>query len=935
MGNNLPDCRMKPIPFILQQLRRLLVLILSILIYTPLFGVEGIDMTTGGHWRDPSVKKPWSIDGKNVYGTDGYCFFNVTKLEKEKPSNNRPSEENLIASLPDYIKRVTPAESAITSSSNGYLAIDHPVKDLPASLESGVLVLPQEAFESEVDALQIDLGQLPTPYGIRIGVLINNGDKLKISPQAVSLRTSDHSWARSIIDIPDNTKGTWAFFNVPPKHSDKSLILSLTSRKHRIATMGGLIFDSPISAAPQMALSVTTASPVRQNTEVIWKADISKDEPKPLVWERWIAKRLLKSYRENEARLLTIDAALATLPDSYGGEPTGSGGYLTSWQSSAFNKTRLSFTWDQAAEVDAVALLPLRLYLGDEAGLTENAYWPGDIKIRARVGGKFINLAELVDSQKDIRNSLPEFVTFPPIQTQQLDILFTNLPKRIGNNQYAGGFSEIFIFSGNANIAPRAKLAASSSREGYRVFSRNYLTDEQTPLGLPEIGPRTTGGLGATRHTKERIHSPPITFELEYTEDQQIDAVRLDPAVIYKPGQAFPVRFTVDLLDASKNILQSDDHYRDTVFRNPGLNPHTVHFPETTARIVRLNFIESSQPTERSRPWIQLSEVTPLNKGTPLPRTAQISHAPKAKQRIAQGLSDPSGIQLFWSDQSAYDGMTQSGKLLTHREWLEGLNRRQRFLEEQKERLATQDATLREVRTLTVWITLCLVLLIICSALYFTIHHRLKVRREMRDTRERIASDLHDDVGSNLGTINLHTEYLMDQIEDAALTERLKAIFKLAKESTFGLREVLHTTAPRIGRAQNLLPHLQELTELSLIGIEYSIQLDPAMNQVLSSPLERKGFLLYYKEALYNIQHHAACTKVTISLQKTHNAIELIIADNGVGISEESLAKSHTLRTLKLRASDLNGELNIQSALNQGTTLRLTFPPPTGSAVTI
>lgn len=915
---------MKPIPFMSWHTHSIFVLILSILSCTRLLGVEGIDMTTGGHWRDPSVKKPWSVDGGNLYGTDGYYFFNVTPLSKEKPNNNRPSDENLIASLPDYITSVTPVESAITSHSNGYLGIDHPVKELPATVESGVLVIQQTEGETAIDALQIDLAKLPTPYGIRIGILINNADKLNISPQAVSLRTSDGSWKRRIIDIPDTTKGTWVFFHVPPMLSGQSLILSLTSRNNRITTAGGLVFDSPISADPQSPLSVTTQTAV-DSAEVIWKVDISEDVTQQVEWDRWIASRLLTSYRENQARLQSIHSALSTLPVTYGGEPTGSGGYITSWQRSAFNKTRLIFKWDNTLKVDAVALLPLRLYLGDEAGLTENAYWPGDIEIRAKVDGEWVILAHLVDSQKDIRNSLPEFVTFAPITTTQLDIRFTDLPKRIGNNQYAGGFSEIFIFSGNANIAPRARLGVKSSREGYRVFSRDYLVDEQTPLGLPEIGPRTSGGLGLTIRTKERIHTPPITFELEYLEDQKIDGVRLDPAVIYKPGQAFPIRFTVELLDALNNVLQSDDTYRDTPFRNPGLNPYTVHFPETTARMVRLNFIESSQPTERSRPWIQLSEVTPLHEGTPLPRTARITNAMRTQPRIAPGLSDPSGIQLLWSDQSAYDGMTQSGKLLTHRIWLEGLNQRQRLLEEQKRLTATQATTLHKVRSYSSWITIGLILLIICGALYYTIHHRLKVRREMRDTRERIASDLHDDVGSNLGTINLHTEYLMDQIEEPELTDRLKAIFKLAKESTFGLREVLHTTAPRIGRAQNLLAHMEELTELSLFNIEYSLQLDPAINHVFSDPLLRKDLLLYYKEALYNIQHHAECSQVTISLQQSTDTIELIISDNGIGMTTAKLAANSTLRTLKLRANNLNGTLTIQSELNKGTTLRLTI----------
>lgn len=881
-------------------------------------------MKTGGHWRDSSVKKPWSVDGKNTYGTDGHYFFNVTQPDELKPASNRPIDENLITSLPAYILGITPAEGALTAHSHGYLNIDHPVKDLPATVESGLMVIRPPQGKLTVDALQIDLGQLPKPYGIRIGILINNADKQGITPQAVSLQTSDGSWARSIIEIPNGTNGAWAFFNVTPKHSDKSLILSLTSRGQSIVTMGGLIFDSPISADPQMPLSVTTESAVDQNADVVWKAVMNESEQ--LTWEHWTASQLLKHYRNNEVRLQAINSELNTLPTPYRGEPTGSGGYITTWQSSAFNKQRLTFKWNKAIEADAVALLPLRLYLGDEAGLTENAYWPGDIEIRALVGEKFASLARLTESQKGIQNSLPEFISFEPIHTTTIDILFTDLPKRIGNNQYAGGFSEVFIFSNDANIATRSKLGTSSSREGFRIYSKDYLIDEQTPLGLPEIGPRTSGGLGCSINSLNRTHTPPIHYQLTYSSDQIIDAVRIDPAVIYKPGQAFPVRFTVELLDTSNNILGIDDTHRDTPFQGSGLNPYVVRFPETKARAVRLTLIESSQPTAKARPWIQISEITPLYKGNRLPQIAEVSTSLKNPIRYAKGLSDPSGIRLFWSNQSAHNGMTQSGKWLSHREWLAGLSQRQKLLEEQKRLRIQQDTTLDKVRLHSFWGALGLVLLVIGCALYVTIHHRLKIKREIKETRERIASDLHDDVGSNLGTINLHTEYLIDQIEKPELNDRLKAIFKLAKESAFGLREVLHTTAPRIGRAQNLFVHLEELTELSLINIRYSLNLDMSINRAFSAPLMRKGFVLYYKEALYNIQHHAQCSEVTISLSPVGDQIQLKIADNGIGISPERLKASHTLRTLKLRAKDLQGILIIESEPDRGTTLQLTIP---------
>lgn len=911
--------------------RRFLAYLILSLLADRAFGVEGLDIESGGRWRDASVTKPWSVNNSNVYGSDGHCFFDVTVVGGSS-APNRPANENLRQLLPGYITAVTPAAGARSAASFGYLQIDNPDQAPPTQVESGLLVLTQDVEAEEVDALQIDLGKLPSPHGIRIGVLVGNADQDKLSPRSVGLRSQDGSLKRLITGLPATTKGFWAFFDIGPENSRKSLILSLTTRGGSPTTLGGLVFDTLVSPPSEIPLNLKAQKIGPNSAEVIWAADLSQEgriNPRDgnTDWGHWLASHLLDRYQKNESRLEKIASHLDQLPLPYMGEPTGSGGYLMSWQKSAHATGVLSFEWDVPVAIDAVALLPLRLFLADEAGLTENAYWPGDIAIRAMKDGEWTPLAHLHDPQKELQNSLPEFVVFDAIKTDTLQIQFTDLPKRISSENHAGGFSEIFIFSGQSNIAPRAKLTARKSRQGYRVYAPDYLVDEQTPLGLPQIGPRTSGGLGVSLRGEVLASAEPAEIRLRFPTDVKIDAVRLDPAAIYMPGQAFPVRFSIELIDASGQSLQSDTTYREVSFPNPGLNPYTAYFPETVARMVRIIVHETSKPTSKANPWMQISDITPILRGEPLPRDAkvQISGA-KIRKRFGPGLTDPSGIHLYWSSPSGYDGMTQAGRLLPHRPWLEGLYQRQQLLVEQQTLLAEQKRTIRRVRLVTVWTLSCLIVGTVIGAVWFLVRSKRKSRRTIRHTREQIASDLHDDVGSNLSTINLHTEHLLDHIPEPALQERLRAIFKLAKESTFGLREVLHNTAPRIGRAQNLFAHMHELADLILFEIPHTIKLDPALRKPLASPTLRKGLLLYYKEALSNIQNHAHCSQVTISLKKESENIRFLISDNGVGLSEDQLAREGPLRTLKLRAAHLHGDLQIDSKPREGTTLVLSIP---------
>ena len=115
---------------------------------------------------------------------------------------------------------------------------------------------------------------------------------------------------------------------------------------------------------------------------------------------------------------------------------------------------------------------------------------------------------------------------------------------------------------------------------------------------------------------------------------------------------------------------------------------------------------------------------------------------------------------------------------------------------------------------------------------------------------------------------------------------------------------------------------MQELAAIVLPDTEKHIELDQSIRGMLTNPEVRKGLLLYYKEAITNIQSHAQCSNVFISMKRTKYGIELIIKDDGIGMSQDMISKDIALRTLKLRAKEL-GSLEIHSKEGEGTELIL------------
>ncbi len=915
------------VPVISQKVRATLCALLLCLLPSALSANEGVDYTTGGGWNTSSVDKPWSYDGRNLYGTAGYHFFNLTP-PGGKQKANRPVDENLHSALPPYIEAITPVENTYTSHSFGYLPIDAPESPAGETFESGLLAKLPPKENAQVDLLSIQLGDIDEIYGFRLGILVANADRNELTPEKVVLRTEDGRWSRSVINLPISTKGMWVFFNVSATHAKERLILSVKPRHGQPAAISGLVFDN-LEVAPQtQPLNVFSDKAVSPSGSIVWDASPRKEAPESEAdsWEHTLATKLSKAYQLNEARIAAIQSELSQLPLPYAGEPTGTGGFLSHWSGSSKNKITINFRWSEPQEIDAIALFPLRLFLADENGLTDNAYWPGEIQIHSIHEEEATRLQTVTSQDRTIRRSLPEIATFPTQITSHLRVTLSDLTRKNGGFQFAGGFSEICIFSGQENIAPRARVRANQSREGFRVFSQTYLTDSHTPLGLPEIGPRTSGSLGLSVRPAKRTPPKPIDIEIKFKEATAVDAVRLDPAVIYKPGQAFPIRFTIELLDAEGSVLQTDSTYRNTPLRNLGLNPYFAHFPETLTRSVRVRIYEISQPRIQSRPWIQISEITPIYRGNHIRRSATVNAPTEARRAQATTIYDPSGRRLYWQNDFVYDGQTQTGQALPIREWIEGLHLRKSLMEELHDLKATQQKTIAGIRRQTLWVVGLFLSLVVLVALFLIIRAKVNNRRELRLARERIASDLHDDVGSNLGTITLHTEFLMDQVNAPDQVAHLKAITKLTRESVYGLREVLHTSAPRIGRAQDILQYMEELGQLVLPEVELKLDLPPTVNSTLKTPELRKGLLLYYKEAITNIQTHAHCHQVKVSMQRIQKNLVLIIEDDGVGMPPEKLAQASTLRTLKLRAKEMPADLKIESTVGQGTRLELTIP---------
>ncbi|HEY9721658.1 MAG TPA: CHASE2 domain-containing protein [Oscillatoriaceae cyanobacterium] len=201
---------------------------------------------------------------------------------------------------------------------------------------------------------------------------------------------------------------------------------------------------------------------------------------------------------------------------------------------------------------------------------------------------------------------------------------------------------------------------------------------------------------------------------------------------------------------------------------------------------------------------------------------------------------------------------------------------------------------------------------------------------EARRQRARLDGELHDGIQQLLFVVARETRLVQRLVTDASLRERLEMLERLAgsaQDEVIRVRADLVPPALREGGLADALPTLaHEVSQRT--GLTVAIDTDGW------EPMPRETEVELYwmvKEALHNVEKHAAATRVDIRLTHEHGQAAIEVADDGRGFvaSDPSLAPSGTAHTglhrmwLRMRGND--GDLAIDTTPGGGTRLRFTL----------
>ena len=212
----------------------------------------------------------------------------------------------------------------------------------------------------------------------------------------------------------------------------------------------------------------------------------------------------------------------------------------------------------------------------------------------------------------------------------------------------------------------------------------------------------------------------------------------------------------------------------------------------------------------------------------------------------------------------------------------------------------------------------------------FLLINRTRLRQQMKELelRNQIAADLHDEVGSSLSSIHMLSQIAnKKQTEDASQKEILERMSVNAQETMDKMGDIVWMIKPGESEGSSLKNRMERFAQevCSSKNISLDMELGKLETLKLSMP-QRKNLYLIFKEALNNAAKYSGTEKISVSIKEENKKLLFTLKDFGKGFDASSIKKGNGLDNMQNRAKELNGELNIASAIGEGTTILLTMP---------
>jgi two-component system, NarL family, sensor histidine kinase UhpB len=250
----------------------------------------------------------------------------------------------------------------------------------------------------------------------------------------------------------------------------------------------------------------------------------------------------------------------------------------------------------------------------------------------------------------------------------------------------------------------------------------------------------------------------------------------------------------------------------------------------------------------------------------------------------------------------------------------------------EKEKALSEAAARRQKQFRNVIIVLSLLALTLAAILFnrYQLKKKIQEQQAMLHIRDKIAKDLHDEVGSTLSSIKILSEVSyknMDKDRDKA-AGIIKKITEQSEQMQQSISDIVWAIKPDNDKLENISIRMREYLGQTLLSkniqVLFNIQ-EAALHEGIGMQ-QRRDLLLIFKEAVNNIAKYAQAAEVDIDIRRANDQIVLHIRDNGIGFDTGKTTSSSGLKNMKSRTAAIGGAFDLQSEPGNGTCIKITIP---------
>jgi signal transduction histidine kinase len=212
----------------------------------------------------------------------------------------------------------------------------------------------------------------------------------------------------------------------------------------------------------------------------------------------------------------------------------------------------------------------------------------------------------------------------------------------------------------------------------------------------------------------------------------------------------------------------------------------------------------------------------------------------------------------------------------------------------------------------------------------FVFRYRLRQQLEKEAIRQRIARDLHDEVGSTLTTISILSESVLRNVELDGEKARLSGIGEKARSAMSSMSDIVWAVNPQNDSMEKVVERMTHFASETLenAGISPVIDIEKEVFNLVLPMEKRKDFYLFFKEATTNVAKHSRASKAVFSMKKENGHLVFELQDDGIGLPEtpENSLGGNGLKNMRARAAALGADFSIKNTTERGAFVSLSIP---------